>query len=191
MIYLGEAIHRLSPDIFISDYVGNIVDLLENKPKLYKIIYDAQADLWLIGDGEKLIHMDMMEKAWKDGWYENQYDFLSMFVLGRITNRDGDRYFFAGFDSHELPESERDDSLISDRVDKDEDFVYSWLYCFVFVPYEGAWGACTSADTYGDDYTTQVYTDKGALLMRDFDIEDIPELASRLKYDKIRLQAVE
>ena len=181
-LHIQESIHQIASNCYISDYVGNILDLINNKPKLYKIIYDAQADLWLIGDGNRLIHMDMMDYAWKANWYIEQEEFLSLFVVGRITNRNGREYFQCGTDAmFEVEDLVGEDlSIISDRISKDDEYIYPWLYCFVFVPNGSQYDDIRTSDSYGDGYNDEVELENGTLLLRDFKIDEVTDLAKRI-----------
>lgn len=181
-ILLSERLNKIGSDIMITDYVGNIVDLLINKPQPYKIIYDAQADYWIIAPAFKYIHQVMMDKAWRDGWYTNQEDFLSIFCIGRIDHHSGVQYFQAGVDIHDCVEEMTDDqfNLISDRVETDECYVYNWLYCLVFIPntmndYE------SRRITYGDGYGYDYDLPTGKLFTRGFELYDLPELEARVE----------
>ena len=182
-LFINESIHQIGSSCYISDYVGNILDMIQNRPKLYKRIYDAQADLWLIGDGNRLIHMDMMDSAWKLNWYIDQEDFLSIFITGRVNNRRGREYFQCGTDAVFEKEdylADADASLISDRVPQDDECIYPWLYCFVFVPKGEQYDSMRTSKSYGDGYNEDVETEYGTFLLRDFKISDVPDLAKRL-----------
>ena len=73
---LSESLHSLGVDCFITDSPYDIKNLLLNKPKLYRILYDANIDMYMIGDGSEIIHWDMIREAYKQGYYANQEEFI-------------------------------------------------------------------------------------------------------------------
>ena len=60
-----ERLQKLGSDMFITDYAGDIVNLLVNKQKEYRFLYDAQADLYMICNAFDYIHSEMVEQAFK------------------------------------------------------------------------------------------------------------------------------
>ena len=185
MIIIRESLHSVDDGILISDYVGNIVDLLDNKPKPYRILYDAQADLWIISDDVvNKMHFDLLQQAWKHGWYNDQIDFL-MWLTGGEKDSDYSRmYFRRGISFTKYPVGD-DKNLLSDKVIHDDSWITPWLYCFVFIPYDNQY---YHGDDYGDGYDAKVYTNTGVLYMREFDIDDVPELSRRLEWSNTRMK---
>lgn len=74
--YLTESLHKLGSDCFITDSPYDIKNLIMNKPKLYRILYDSNIDMYMIGDGNEVIHWDMITEARRQGYYANQEDFI-------------------------------------------------------------------------------------------------------------------
>lgn len=185
MIIIDESLHSVDDGILISDYVGNIVDLLDNKPKPYRILYDAQTDLWIISDDVvNKMHFDLMQQAWKRGWYDNQIDFLMWLTGGEKDSDYARMYFRRGVSFTKYPVDD-DRNLLSDKVVHDDSWISPWLYCFVFIPYDNQY---YRGEDYGDGYDAKVYTNTGILYMREFDIDDVPELSKRLEWSNTNMK---
>ena len=169
-----ERLQKLGSDMFITDYAGDIVNLLKNKPKEYRFLYDAQADLYMICDAWDHIHSEMMDKAFRSGWYENQKDFIEIF--SSYSPRDAISYFDTavnfGFEFDE--DDEIDMSLI--KVDYEDGFVYSWVYCFGFLPT----GSNDAKDLTNDGYDHEYEFPFGTIYTRDFELSECKDLQSAL-----------
>lgn len=176
---INERLQRLGNDMFITDYAGDIVNLLVNKPKAYRFLYDAQADLYMICDAWDYIHLEMIEQAFKDGWYTTQKDFIDEFVCNWFNGCY--KYYFdtavnLGIEFDE--DDERDFSLIN--CDYDDSFVNPWIYCFGFVP----------TDAYEKDEADKAMTDDGyehsykfsfgTVYTRNFDLSECDEMKTAL-----------
>ena len=179
MKLIYERLEKLGSDMFISNYAGDIVNLLVNKPKAYRFLYDAQADLYMICDAWDYIHLDMVRKAFREGWYLTQKDFIDEFV-GEYSPRYADGYFDTavnfGFEIDDY--AELDQSLISDAVARDEVCVYHWIYCFGFVPV----GEDDESDETlrSDGYDHSYKFSYGTVYTRDFDLSDCDEMQTAL-----------
>lgn len=130
---INERLQRLGNDMFITDYAGDIVNLLVNKPKAYRFLYDAQADLYMICDAWDYIHNDMIEQAFKEGWYESQKKFIK-WLQSHLSKR-YITYFLSGIVRWKIGDVTEDElELIGDGVKRDDSYIYPWIYCFGFVP---------------------------------------------------------
>lgn len=77
--YIKASLHKLESDnIILTDYAGDIVNLLLNKPKCYRIVYvpsdiygssKNDGDIYLIGDAIQFLHEDLLEIAVYEGWF--------------------------------------------------------------------------------------------------------------------------
>jgi len=77
--YIRASLHKLeSDDIILTDYAGDIVNLLLNKPKCYRIVYvpsdiygstKNDGDIYLIGDAIEFLHDDLLAIAVLEGWF--------------------------------------------------------------------------------------------------------------------------
>lgn len=81
---LTESLQRLAPNAFITDSPYQIRDLLINKPKLYRILYDSNIDMYMIGDGQEVIHWDLIRAARRLGYYAEMESFID--ELGDLDN---------------------------------------------------------------------------------------------------------
>lgn len=73
---IRESFKRLENDLFITDYVGDIVNLLLNKPKPYRITYIKYDDLYIIANAETNVHYDMTDKVMELGYLPNAKEFM-------------------------------------------------------------------------------------------------------------------
>lgn len=178
-IVLKERLQKLGNDMFITDYAGDIVKLLVNKPKPYRFLYDAQADLYMICDAWDYIHSDMVVTAFENGWYSDQKDFCEIFT-GFYNSRCGLAYFSSCMDNTPFEKEEFDDSelsLISKNVNQDEDWVYGWLYCFGFIPSGSNGGDSMTDDGYDKEYDFSF----GTVYTRGFDLSETKDIKSALE----------
>lgn len=177
---IREKLQRLSGDMFYTDYAGDIVNLLVNKPKEYRFLYDAQADLYMICDAWEHIHMDMMNQAFRSGLYEDQKDFLND-TIGFYNRGMYQDYFSFGTETIELEEDEEDrwvsPEQFSDNVAKDENFIYPWIYCFGFLPNGNEED---EKDLINDGYDHTYKFSFGKVYTRDFDLSDCEDLQRAL-----------
>ena len=72
---LKESLEKMG-DCFITKSPYDIVNLFKNKPKEYRVLYDKNIDMYMIGDAESVTHYDMIQKAYKDAYYYNMEDFI-------------------------------------------------------------------------------------------------------------------
>lgn len=130
---------------FITNSGQDILNLLQNKPKEYRIVYDANLNLFMICDANEGIHQDMLEKAYNNGLYYNLEKFIDS--LGTFQN-----YIETGQDG---------------GWDENDEEIESYLYYMVFDP-TGQWQV-------GDDgYDTIYKLPFGNLLTRKCDLSEIP-----------------
>ena len=62
---IRESFKQLDIDLFIAVYVGDVVNILVNKPKPYRITYIKYDDLYIIANAETNVHYDMTDKVIK------------------------------------------------------------------------------------------------------------------------------
>lgn len=67
-LFIKESIEKVD-DILVMDYAGDLVNILLNKPKAYRICYDVLNDVYGIGNAYKYIH-GYIEDAMKSLGYE-------------------------------------------------------------------------------------------------------------------------
>ena len=162
--------------MFISNYAGDIVNLLVNKPKDYRFLYDAQADLYMICDAWDYIHLDMVKRAFKEGWYLTQKDFIDA-VCG-YDPRYGDSYFDIGVNFGIEIDEDDDFDMSLVNCDYDDSYVYSWIYCFGFVPVGDSDESDEALRSDGYDHSYKL--SYGTVYTRDFDLSDCDEMQTAL-----------
>ena len=75
-ILLIEKLQKLGSDMFITDYIGNVVDLVKNKTDQYRILYDSKIDKYIIANGYEHTHFDMLRTAYDNGYYIELQDYI-------------------------------------------------------------------------------------------------------------------
>jgi hypothetical protein len=176
---IREKLQKLGNDMFITDYAGDIAQLLANKPKQYRFLYDAQADLYMICDAWDYIHMDMMEQAFKSGWYADQDEFIKKLL--DMDRYNGLNYWDEVYDNY-IPVDEFDDeflSMLSDNVDRDDENIYSWIYCFGFLPNSSDYEE-DEQTLINDGYDHNYKFSFGHVFTRGFDLDEVDELKTAL-----------
>ena len=74
---VNEKLTRLGNDMFITDYVGNIVDLVKNKTDTYRILYDSKIDKYIIANSYDYTHYEMLRRAYDEGYYIDVEDYIT------------------------------------------------------------------------------------------------------------------
>lgn len=174
---INERLQKLGSDMFITDYAGDIVNLLVNKPKAYRFLYDAQADLYMICDAWDYIHMDMVKQAFKEGWYTDEKDFIEEFICDFYRGIATEYWEYAVNSTIELDEDdERDFSLI--KCYHDDEYIYPWIQCFGFIPN----GDDEDSDKAlrNDGYEHSYKFSFGTVYTRDFDLSECDEMKTAL-----------
>ena len=72
--------------ILLTDYAGDIANLLINKPKSYRILWNKHDDVYLVADAMTYIHEEMTEKALEEGWLPKTQEVM------KKRNMDVDEY---------------------------------------------------------------------------------------------------
>ena len=67
---IKEVLEVLENGMIVTDYAGDVANLLINKPKNYRILYDNNIDLWSIVDATKMEHQEMAEVIAKSGFVD-------------------------------------------------------------------------------------------------------------------------
>lgn len=65
---ISESVEKID-DVLVFDYVGDVVNTIINKPRVYRICYDPRNDVYGLGDAYKYIHSGI-EKLMKKLGYE-------------------------------------------------------------------------------------------------------------------------
>lgn len=75
-LQIRESFEKLDINLFITDYVGDVVNLLVNKPKPYRIVYNKFDDIYIIAPADELIHEEMTQRALYAGYLPNTKEFI-------------------------------------------------------------------------------------------------------------------
>lgn len=62
--------------VLLTDYAGDIVNIIVNKPKGYRIVYIPYDDIYLIADAKEYIHEYMTQAALDEGWLPKLDEFM-------------------------------------------------------------------------------------------------------------------
>lgn len=75
MIMLNEGLEEVADGVFCTDYAGDVANLLVNKPKPYRFIYDEDYDVYIIADAEKYVHYQLAKMLVSSGYMYKFRDF--------------------------------------------------------------------------------------------------------------------
>ena len=79
---INESLQKLDGgNVLLTDYAGEIANLLINKPKSYRILYNKHDDVYLIADAMDYIHEEMTEIALDEGWLPKTKEFMAQHKL--------------------------------------------------------------------------------------------------------------
>jgi hypothetical protein len=71
-----EKIERYNQDLYFTNYAGDVKNILLNKPKPYRIVYDSVNDIYAIGSALKYTHNDLAKMIVDSGYiYEVDKNF--------------------------------------------------------------------------------------------------------------------
>ena len=147
---VNETLEKLDNG-FITKSAYDIANLLKNKPKEYRILYDNRIKMYMIGDANDVIHHQLMEKAFKQGYYYSQEEFMKEFCGGYDT--------YSLYTYQDLGQSGYWDGEPEENFD-------SFLYYIVFSPNE-EWTLGT------DGYDKRYDYPFGHLFTRSCDLSEI------------------
>jgi hypothetical protein len=74
---MREKFEQFETGVYFTDFVGDIVNLMLNKPKIYRIVYDSQFDTYAMCDAKIYIHDNLAELLFDSGFVQqfmNNYD---------------------------------------------------------------------------------------------------------------------
>lgn len=168
---IRETLRNLSSDTYITKDPMDIAKKCKDTQKSYRILYDAQTDLYMIGGAWDTIYMHLLDDAFKQGWYDSQKQLCTEFT-GYYSRTSSISYWARGTELTYLDEEELDTDLLSDKVDYDDECIYPWLYCFGFLPT----GSRNERELTKDGYNHTYEYSFGTLYTRDFEISETPDL---------------
>lgn len=120
---LETPFHLSDTEAFITDYVGDIVNLCLNKNTSYRISYVPDDDVYLIVDANRAIHEEILEIALKTGWLPKTSEFMKKchFSVDEYdANRSNNLIY--------VTKSEIDSAFKNMFTDKDTISIYEYAY---------------------------------------------------------------
>lgn len=70
---IQERFEELEENIFATNSGYDVINYCKNKPKAYRIVYDNNTSYYYIGYAYNYIHQDLIEAAYKAGFYPDMY----------------------------------------------------------------------------------------------------------------------
>lgn len=158
----------------------DVANLFTQKPKFYRVIYDALLGEYFIGeDSYNIIHQNILTDAIKSGAYDSVNDLLDMIEDGDWWRRNmfPDTYWYYGVDGVLFKD------LDKDLVKKMESYGIKngapWLCCMVFEPNDEL-GTEFDYSSGGDYYNYHYIIDTGIIHTRYCELEDFGKLQNYL-----------
>lgn len=168
---IRETLRNLSNDTYITSDPMDIAKKCRDTQQPYRILYDAQTNLYMIGGAWDIIHMELLDAAFRKGFYDSQKELCNQYI-GYYNRGAYQDYWARGTELTYFEEEELDTSLLSDKVDHDDECIYPWLYCYGFLPVGNEDANDLTKDGYNHEY--EYYF--GTLYTRDFEISETPDL---------------
>lgn len=72
-LHIQEGIKQVDSGMFITDYVGDVVNLFVNKPKPYRVVYNQVDDVYGVGDAYKYIHGNIQDVLIANGYGDAEF----------------------------------------------------------------------------------------------------------------------
>lgn len=72
-LHIQEGIKQVDSGMFITDYVGDVVNLFVNKPKPYRIVYNQVDDVYGVGDAYRYIHGNIEDALIANGYGDAKF----------------------------------------------------------------------------------------------------------------------
>ena len=108
-VSLDERLEEIASGTYATDSVSDIVNWILNKPKPYRILYDAKYDVWCIADAMSQTHKDMSIDLFDSDYLygvakDLDGDIATMRKLGDFNSgyTDAEVYSDFGFDKYNL-----------------------------------------------------------------------------------------
>lgn len=71
---INERVEELETGVFATQSAYDLLNIMKNKPKAYRVVYDTNNRHYFIGDAYNYIHQDILEIAFKNGFYPDMFD---------------------------------------------------------------------------------------------------------------------
>lgn len=69
----NEKFEELEENIFATNSAYDVLNVIKNKPKPYRLIYDRNIHQYFIGDAYNYIHQDLLEAGFRSGFYPDLF----------------------------------------------------------------------------------------------------------------------
>ena len=70
---VNERFEEIDENIFATNSGYDVINYCKNKPKAYRIVYDNNTSYYYIGHAYNYIHQDLIEAAYRAGFYPDMY----------------------------------------------------------------------------------------------------------------------
>lgn len=131
--FFNEKFEEIEEGIYTTNSAYDVLNRLKNKPSSYRVIYDNNINLYIIGDAFDYIHLDLLEATYRSGFYPLMYseNDMSEYLDGCLE--DGSMLLFS-YD----PEggSIIDHEKSSDGYTRKYVYDYGTYYCHELTPLE-------------------------------------------------------
>lgn len=94
-----ERIEPVADGVLCTDYVGDIRNVLLNKPKPYRLVFDKKNDIYIIGDADKYTHAELAELIVTSGYiydidknFENELPEMRDYIDSDDDDSNGEVY---------------------------------------------------------------------------------------------------
>ena len=97
-----ERFEEIESQIFATNSVYDVINILKNKPKSYRVVFDKKLNYYFIGDARNYIHLDLLEAAFRSGFYPELYSEAEMqdYMDDNLFNEDILLFAFYPTESH-------------------------------------------------------------------------------------------
>ena len=130
-----ERFEEIESQIFATNSVYDVINILKNKPKSYRVVFDKKLNYYFIGDARNYIHLDLLEAAFRSGFYPEFYSEAEMqdYMDDTLFNEDILLFAFYPTESHA-----QDIEKSSDGYTRKYVYDFGVIYAHEETPLEGS-----------------------------------------------------
>lgn len=130
-----ERFEEIESQIFATNSVYDVINILKNKPKSYRIVLDKKLNYYFIGDARNYIHLDLLEAAFRSGFYPEFYSEAEMqdYMDDALFNEDILLFAFYPTETHA-----QDIEKSSDGYTRKYVYDFGVIYAHEETPLEGS-----------------------------------------------------
>ena len=130
---LTEKFEEIEEGIYTTNSAYDVLNRLKNKPSAYRVIYDNNINLYMIGDAFDYIHLDLLGAAFRSGFYPLMYSENEMGDYMDSCLEDGSMLLFSyDPDGGSIIDHEKS----SDGYTRKYVYDYGTYYCHELTPLE-------------------------------------------------------